>query len=67
MLELTAVGLDVNQVEGHEVSEIPILGESDWEDEDLLTHDEASERLRQEVRDDTSGAVCSGRRGGGHT
>jgi hypothetical protein len=50
MLELTAVGLDVNQVEGHEVSEIPILGESDWEDEDLLTHDEASERLRQEVR-----------------
>jgi hypothetical protein len=35
---------------GHDVSEIRILGESDWEDEDLLTHDEASERLREEVR-----------------
>ncbi len=35
---------------GHDVSEIPVLGESDWEDEDLLTHDEAGERLREEVQ-----------------
>jgi hypothetical protein len=34
---------------GDDVSEIRILGESDWEDEDLLTHDEAGERLREEV------------------
>ena len=32
------------------MSEHRTLGESDWEDEDLLTHDEASERLREEVR-----------------
>ncbi|HSS39426.1 MAG TPA: hypothetical protein VLT58_11710 [Polyangia bacterium] len=25
------------------------LGESDWADEDLLTHDEASARLREEI------------------
>ncbi|TPG32466.1 hypothetical protein [Mycolicibacterium hodleri] len=25
------------------------LGESDWEDEDLLTHEEAGERLRDEI------------------
>ncbi|SFT82051.1 hypothetical protein SAMN05660657_03261 [Geodermatophilus amargosae] len=31
------------------MSEIRILGESDWEDEDLLTHDEAVERLREEI------------------
>ena len=34
---------------GDNVSEIRIVGESDWEDEDLLTHDEAGERLRKEV------------------
>ncbi|WP_448624499.1 hypothetical protein [Geodermatophilus sp. URMC 64] len=32
------------------MSDIRILGESDWEDEDLLTHDEAGERLREEVQ-----------------
>ncbi|WP_157120561.1 hypothetical protein [Nocardia fusca] len=30
---------------------VEIIGESDWEDQDLLTHDEAGERLRAEVAD----------------
>ena len=32
------------------MSDIRILGESDWEDEDLLTHEEAGERLREEIQ-----------------
>lgn len=31
------------------MAEFRILGESDWEDEDLLTHDEAGVRLREEI------------------
>jgi hypothetical protein len=29
--------------------EFRVRGESDWEDEDLLTHDEAGARLREEI------------------
>ena len=31
------------------MAEFRSLGESDWEDEDLLTHDEAGARLREEI------------------
>ena len=31
------------------MAEFRTLGESDWEDEDLLTHDEAGARLREEI------------------
>ena len=31
--------------------EVPVLGESDWDDQDLLTIDEASERLVEEIAD----------------
>lgn len=31
------------------MADLGTLGESDWEDEDLLTHEEAGDRLREEI------------------
>lgn len=37
-----------------------VLGESDWEDEDLLTHEEAGIRLREEIAATEAKVVGSG-------
>lgn len=39
------------------------LGESDWEDEDLLTHDEAGTRLRAEIEAETAVVEAAGKDG----
>jgi hypothetical protein len=36
------------------------LGESDWEDEDLLTHEEAGARLREEIESELAFIKAAG-------
>ncbi|MCW2495128.1 hypothetical protein [Jatrophihabitans sp.] len=42
------------------MAEIPELGESDWEEEDLLTLDEAGVRLREELANELASLATAG-------
>jgi hypothetical protein len=42
------------------MAENRVLGESDWEDEDLLTHEEAGVRLREEIEREKAAIRAAG-------